>query len=438
MPNNTLDKLKSVDAVDNYLRKMPLSLSELGKFQAKDEKTPQLKTPTGVKLSKLDQETMQTADEAFQKACQLDEVPREQMRNYSRYLHNLAQSLKDADSAQHAAIYLNDLQGELRRTLNAAHEEAYNTIEALFDDEGFKDTLHDMDIEDIDTFKQDTLASLKAYQAEAQATLHEALKDDITRLHCSNQRKSDEAALIEAICQYSKKNRDQIQAQAQQAGQNQQTALDDNDDASQFNGVSLKDIASFTCKGQTITKSDKNTYQFSTSFFDNLIGNGSLGRDIQDLVSNRPEQLKVMAKALKAQGYQSIETRVSLPANPEREKILMKQAYIAAVEAGFSMGQTTPKEGSKEESKPYIQIFNHNNQLAKPEELFDSAEYAKLQQLAQQIKEQQERPKNRPKARSIREFKHQIEDLHQSQDSSSAGPALLQAAEGRHVQAPGR
>ena len=38
MPNNTLDKLKSVDAVDNYLRKMPLSLSELGKFQAKDEK----------------------------------------------------------------------------------------------------------------------------------------------------------------------------------------------------------------------------------------------------------------------------------------------------------------------------------------------------------------------------------------------------------------
>ena len=34
--------------------------------------------------------------------------------------------------------------------------------------------------------------------------------------------------------------------------------------------------------------------------------------------------------------------------------------------------------------------------------------------------------------------KHQIEDLHQSQNSNSAGPALLQAAEGRHVQAPGR
>ncbi|HCA89981.1 MAG TPA: hypothetical protein DEO98_06375 [Legionellales bacterium] len=438
MPNNTLDKLKSVDAVDNYLRKMPLSLSELGKFQAKDEKTPQLKTPTGVELSKLEQETMQAADQTFRDAYQPDANFDEQMRNYSRYLHNLDQSLKDADSPQYAEIYLNDLQGELRRTLNAAHEEAYNKIEALFDDEAFVNTLHDMDIEDRDTFKQDTLTSLKAYQAEAQAALHKALEDDITRLHRSNRQKNDERALIDEICKYSKENRAQIQTLAQQAGQNQQTALDDNDDASQFNGVNLKDIESFTCKGRTITKSDKNTYQFSTSFFDNLIGSGSFGRDIQDLVSNRPEQLKVMAKALKAQGYQSIETRISLPANPEREKILMKQAYIAAVEAGFSMGQTTPKEGSKEEPKPYIQIFNHNNQLAKPEELFDSAEYAKLQQLAQQIKEQQERPKNRPKARSIREFKHQIEDLHQSQNSNSAGPALLQAAEGRHVQAPGR
>lgn len=229
-------------------------------------------------------------------------------------------------------------------------------------DEQFEKLQKNM-LAELDKTHKGQLEEFNKTTAQALNKIHEAQANDIARVNFLASLKKDNFDMLRQLIQ------------SQRAGIVAEMGGDPNDPnaaAINLTNIQIKDLKKFSNKGgKEITQDESGVFRikfgmplFSPSYY-------LLGEKVE-------EDLTLMAKAVKAKGYKKIKMNVNFD-DPEVAEARAKQAYKAAVEAGFPM-----KDPNDKDAKDSIQIIK-NGQLFDPEKSFSPEEMRVLRERAQKI-----------------------------------------------------
>lgn len=311
-------------------------------------------------------------------------------------LNKLIQAKPPVYDMSSVAAVLTDLRANINTAIKAQHAEEKKRVSDLFDNNAdFKKDLEKslgIDPSQTDVFKKQTLDALDKTQAEELNKVNQVIENEVNTLHANAQKERDRIQYLALMYRNNKDEMDKRAAALSHPGAATQTSISTEYDPDKrlgtFKGMHPKDFKTLkSVTGADITQPEPGTFtvNFSKTNNFNFDSIGSLG----GLTTTSKADLVNIAEGVRASGYDQITTNIKFPMDQDRAMELGRQAYEAALIAGFNpVAAEDPKDPTK--TIPYITI-TVNGEEKKPEELFANQQDRLTQAKSKYTTDMQER-----------------------------------------------